>query len=187
MLFYINGISYAYFREGNMNVAMPKNSKKIISRPVKRDDKGFTIVELLLVIVILGILAAIAVPVYLGQRTKAMQSEATANLQALRLLEEQYFAENACYYATGGPPAVCTNQSFANLAAIQGFLTKFNPGLDASLKFSYCLKTVTVSGNVAAGFLAVATGKSGTPVSGTTFCIDQNNNMNAGAAACTCP
>ena len=152
----------------------------------KSKDKGFTLVELLIVVVVIGILAGIAVPMYLGQRTKSMQSEATANLQALRLLEEQYFAENACYYATGGPPAACTNASFSGLAAVQGFLTKFNPGLDTSLKFTYCLKTVTVSGNVAAGFLAVATGKSGTPVSGTKFCIDQNNNMNAGAA-CTCP
>ena len=147
---------------------------------------GFTLIEVLLVVAILGILAAIAVPMYLGQRTKAMQSEATANLQALRLLEEQYYAENACYYATGGPPAACTNASFSGLAAIQGFLTKFNPGRDTSLKFTYCLKTVTVSGNVAAGFLAMATGKSGTPVSGTKLCIDQNNSMSAGAA-CTCP
>jgi type IV pilus assembly protein PilE len=170
-------------QEDTMNILLLRRRNRELGG---KQNSGFTLVELLIVITILGLLAGIAVPVYLGQRAKAARTEATSNLQTLRLLEEQYFAENGCYYATGGPPAACTNASFSGLAAIQGFLTKFNPGLDTSLRFTYCLKTVTVSGSVAAGFTAVATGKSGTPVSGTKLCIDQNNNMNAGAA-CTCP
>ena len=40
------------------------------------DESGFTLVELLVVIVIVGVLAAIAIPAFLNQRTKAQDSEA---------------------------------------------------------------------------------------------------------------
>jgi len=58
---------------------------------------GFTLIELLIVIAIIGILAAIAIPGYVGQQRNATRTEAYTNLQNLRLLEEQYFAENGVY------------------------------------------------------------------------------------------
>lgn len=50
-----------------------------------RDDRGFTLVELLVVIVVLAILAAIAVPLFLGHRTKAYDAAAKADLRNLVL------------------------------------------------------------------------------------------------------
>ena len=70
------------------------------------NKKGITLIELLIVIAIIGILAAIAVPAYIGQQRNAARTEAYSNLQNLRLLEEQYYAENGCYYMTGAP-SVC--------------------------------------------------------------------------------
>jgi type IV pilus assembly protein PilE len=129
--------------------------------------KGFTLVELLIVIAIIGILAGIAVPLYLGERTKAAQTEAKSNLEALRLLEEQFFADNGTY--TG---------AFANTAAIKTALTGFKPGDELSLKFTYSILTsVDITGAAQTPcFTATATGKSGTNVSGNTFRIDCNNN-----------
>lgn len=136
------------------------------------NKKGFSLIELLIVLAILGILATIAIPTFLGQKKKAAHSEAKSNLESLRLLEEQYFAENGCYYRAGNPP-VCTNQNFLNVAAIQAFLPGFRPGIDANLYFTYELR---VEGNPpATQFRAIATGKANTIVAGNTFSINWRN------------
>jgi len=157
------------------------------SMTVSKSLKGFSLIELLVVIAIIGICAGIAVPFYLGQRTKAAQTEATSNLQALRLLLEQRYAENGCY-ATGNPVA-CTNTTLTGVLTIQGNnnFPNFRPGNnyqvdDLALKFTYQLK---ICGNPnASAFTAYATGKSGTPVYNSKFWVDQNNSMNAAAPPC---
>jgi prepilin-type N-terminal cleavage/methylation domain-containing protein len=61
------------------------------------DKKGITLIEMLVVVAIIGILAMIAIPGYVGQQKRAARSEAYSNLQNLRLVEEQFFAENGRY------------------------------------------------------------------------------------------
>jgi type IV pilus assembly protein PilA len=58
-----------------------------------RNRKGFTLVELMIVVAIIGILAAIAIPNFLSFRLKAKTSEAKSNLGAIRSTEVAYFAE----------------------------------------------------------------------------------------------
>jgi prepilin-type N-terminal cleavage/methylation domain-containing protein len=138
------------------------------------DKKGITLIELLIVISIIGILAVIAVPAYIGQQRNAARTEAYANLENLRLLEEQFFAENSAYTTSQGTCAASNN----NIAAIQTVLPGFTPG--SGLSFSYCIEqNIDINGAASTPcFRASAFGNTGTRVSGDLFRIDCNNNRN---------
>lgn len=62
-----------------------------------RGTKGFTLVELMIVVAILGILAAIAIPNFMKFRMKSRAAEAKSNLAAIRNLEIAYYAEKSVY------------------------------------------------------------------------------------------
>ncbi len=138
--------------------------------------KGFTLVELLTVVAILGILAAIAIPGYIGYHKRAARTEAYSNLQNLRLLEEQYFAENSAYTAALG---TC-GADHDNLAVIKapGALPGFKPG--SGLSYSYCIQqNVDINGTATTPcFTARAYGNAGSSVAGDAFAIDCNNTRN---------
>jgi prepilin-type N-terminal cleavage/methylation domain-containing protein len=59
---------------------------------VRRNEAGSTLVELLIVIVILGVLASIAVPIYLAQRNKAKDSSIQTNVRNVKIVAHGYVA-----------------------------------------------------------------------------------------------
>jgi type IV pilus assembly protein PilA len=59
--------------------------------------KGFTLIELMIVVAIIGILAAIAIPNFLKFQAKSKQSEAKTNLKGVYTAETAYFGENNTY------------------------------------------------------------------------------------------
>jgi type IV pilus assembly protein PilA len=63
----------------------------------KRGKKGFTLIELMIVVAIIGILAAIAIPNFLKFQAKSKQSEAKSNLGAIFTGELAYFGEQNQY------------------------------------------------------------------------------------------
>ena len=62
-----------------------------------QENKGFTLVELMIVVVIVGILAGIALPAYTNFITKARRSDAMDGLMHLQSLQQKYRASNSRY------------------------------------------------------------------------------------------
>jgi len=62
-----------------------------------KGQKGFTLIELMIVVAIIGILAAIAIPNFLTYQMKSRQAEAKTNLQAIKTSEVAFQAERGCY------------------------------------------------------------------------------------------
>ena len=60
-------------------------------------QKGFTLIELMIVVAVIGILAAIAMPSYTDYVKRGKAAEATSNLADLRVKMEQYFQDNRTY------------------------------------------------------------------------------------------
>jgi len=74
--------------------------------------KGFTLVELVIVIIIVGILSIVAVPIYKGYTDRAKESEAKALLGSINTSEKVYFAEFSEFYTSGDNyTSVCSRLS----------------------------------------------------------------------------
>jgi prepilin-type N-terminal cleavage/methylation domain-containing protein len=164
------------------------------------NKRGFSLIELLVVIAIIGILATISVTAYIGVTKKAARSEAYSNLGSIRLLEEQFFAENACYQPLAGVPLTCpaAATTFTFMPATQAFVPAFLPGFrpGAGLSFTYSItvtngvglpvavpvpydnSTAVLATATTPCFIATATALPNTRVVGDIFAIDCNNNRN---------
>ena len=136
-----------------------------------KQTAGFTLIELLLVLAIIAILAGIAVPSYLGQRTRArVIGDAQANAANLRMQMESYKADNGVY-ASGSKTftwnaGVYSGTESTNPAPnFTGGNTKMNYSLAvASTGLSY---TLTVSDPTQKHAVMVNTNQNGSNLGGT--------------------
>ncbi len=75
----------------------------MLNRMSKKDERGFTLIELMIVVAIIGILAAIAIPQFSAYRDRAYISSMQADCSAIRVAEEAYYADKNVYKATTDP------------------------------------------------------------------------------------
>ena len=110
---------------------------------------GFTLIEIMVVIAIIGILAALAVPAYGDYVTRGRIPDATSNLASKRVLMEQFFQDNHSYLSGVACPATVA------------------PDTTSSKYFDFgCTATTSA-------FTITATGKS--TMSGFVYTIDESN------------
>ena len=68
-----------------------------------RSQKGFTLIELMIVVVIIGILAAIAIPNFIAMQVRAKEGSTKTNMHTFQLAAEDYGVQyNGNYAATAG-------------------------------------------------------------------------------------
>ena len=118
-----------------------------------KKTKGFTLVELVIVIVIVGILSIVAVPIYRGYTRKAMGTEAKSLLGSIQTAEKVYYAEMSEYLTYTG---------------------SFEPTLDVDARANkyFTTYTITTTGTGdARTFTATVAGLEGTPASGITMSL----------------
>ncbi|MBJ93314.1 MAG: dolichyl-phosphate-mannose--protein mannosyltransferase [Rickettsiales bacterium] len=70
-----------------------------------RNRKGFTLIELMIVVAIIGILAAIAIPNFISMQLRAKRAELPTNLDGIRTAEKAYHAEWDQFTNAGPSPA----------------------------------------------------------------------------------
>ena len=87
-----------------------------------QEEKGFTLVELLVVMLILGLLAAIAIPSFFNQRDKARDADAKEQVRTAQTAIETYATDNGGKY---------TGADAADLVAIEEVLSDVGARLTA--------------------------------------------------------
>jgi type IV pilus assembly protein PilA len=124
-------------------------------RPKLKGNKGFTLIELMIVVAIIGILAAIAIPNFLSYQGKARQSEARVNLSGV------YVSQVAFYGARGG---------FGNFGQIGYTLGSVSNGTCSVCRYTYRVAApMTDIGGAAETIVSSAGSQTeGTPASATT-------------------
>jgi prepilin-type N-terminal cleavage/methylation domain-containing protein len=118
----------------------------------RRREAGFTLIELMIVVAIIGVLAAIAIPSFRNYQWKAKRSEAFTNLAALAKAQKSYFASYDQYFGVGPPEPgnTLSNVPTTKARVSDAIETKFQQvgwTAEGNVFFDYD----TNSGNISAG------------------------------------
>ncbi|MDX6616783.1 MAG: type pilus assembly protein PilA [Solirubrobacterales bacterium] len=105
-------------------------------------EEGFTLVELLVVMLILGILAAIAIPAFFNQRSKAHDAQSKAAARTAETAMETYATDNGGSYASATPALLNGIEQTLKLSGANAIT------VPAATSNSYSVASTSSTGNV---------------------------------------
>jgi type II secretion system protein G len=121
----------------------------------RSNERGFTLIELMVVVAIIAILASILIPNFVNARAQAQTAACMSNLRSIATALELYYADNQVYpTASGSPvgPALLTANGVAYLNN-----TPKDPAAQTSAA-TYTLTTTQAGGGNPAGYTIVCPG-----------------------------
>ncbi|MDP8261076.1 MAG: prepilin-type N-terminal cleavage/methylation domain-containing protein [Candidatus Kappaea frigidicola] len=135
--------------------------------------RGFTLIEMMIVVAIIALLATIAIPNYINFQLRAKTSEAKSSLGAIRTCEEAYKAENDVYLACGANPATVPAGVKATWVSTSAGWTDIGFEPKGLIYYQYAV-TVADGGTT---FAATATGDLDGDASTSVYTLDQDGNL----------
>jgi type IV pilus assembly protein PilE len=118
---------------------------------MKKSNKGFTLIELMITVAIVGILAAIAMPIYSSYVTKSRRVDGQATLTSLAQAMERYNTENSTYVgATLGAAGM-----FPNEAPLDGDRKYYDLSIDTQTSINFIIKATPKGAQAGDGVLTL--------------------------------
>jgi type IV pilus assembly protein PilE len=112
----------------------------------QRLQAGFTIIELMIVVAIIGLLAGIGVPSYREYVNKSKRAEGKAALTAAAARLERYYSLNNCYPSSAcGSPAATDSSTALTAAGIQGFSGESSTKAYYNISLTFAAQTFTIT------------------------------------------